>query len=441
MARVFVVAGLAFGDEGKGTVVDHLAREHQAHTVVRYNGGAQAAHNVVTDDGRHHTFSQFGSGTFAGARTHLSRFMLVNPISFMAEGRHLLELGLADAFWGVTVEAGALVTNPFQIAMNRLRELARGASRHGSCGMGIGETRQDALEHPEMAITAGDLCHPTLLRTKLEDSRRRKLEEASALSLPGGLTKDRELWTLRDERVVGDCIEEFAIFARCVRIVDRGYLPHVLNNTGDVVIFEGAQGVLLDQDHGFQPHTTWSDTTFGNATLLLEDAHLAGVTRLDMHRIGVLRSYATRHGAGPFVTENPEAAPNDVHNRHGDWQGVFRVGHFDLVAARYAAEVLGGRLDSIAMTHMDQLRVPHMVCSSYGPPFADAISMSSVMRKLPKLLHLAEPIYETHADAESFLRRVESALRAPVTLTSHGPTAANKRTRAPLPLSRRGSDE
>ena len=81
-----LVAGLGFGDEGKGSIVDALVRKHGAHTVVRYNGGAQAAHNVVDLDGRHHTFSQFGSGTFVpGTRTFLSRFMVVNPLGMLIE--------------------------------------------------------------------------------------------------------------------------------------------------------------------------------------------------------------------------------------------------------------------------------------------------------------------------------------------------------------------
>ena len=78
--RAILIADLGFGDSGKGTTVDHLARREGASAVVRYNGGAQAAHNVVTEEGLHHTFAQFGSGTFAGAKTHLSRCMMINPL-------------------------------------------------------------------------------------------------------------------------------------------------------------------------------------------------------------------------------------------------------------------------------------------------------------------------------------------------------------------------
>src|ERR1700736_3433551 len=93
-----MVVDLAFGDCGKGTIVDFLARQTGAHTVVRFNGGPQAAHNVVTDDGRHHTFSQFGSATFVpGVRTFLSRFMLLEPYALFNEAAHLREVGISDA--------------------------------------------------------------------------------------------------------------------------------------------------------------------------------------------------------------------------------------------------------------------------------------------------------------------------------------------------------
>ncbi|TDB72357.1 adenylosuccinate synthetase, partial [Actinomadura sp. KC216] len=159
-----IVVDLGFGDAGKGTVVDHLCSTRPAFlggrpprppgergvaTVVRFNGGAQAAHNVVLDDGRHHTFAQFGSGTFTpGVRTHLSRFMLVDPLALAAEADHLRALGVADALDRLTADRDALLTTPYHRAANRARETARGAARHGSCGMGIGETVAYAQAHP-----------------------------------------------------------------------------------------------------------------------------------------------------------------------------------------------------------------------------------------------------------------------------------------------------
>ncbi len=138
--RAFVVVDLGFGDSGKGLLTDFLARRTGASVVVRYNGGAQAGHNVVTSDGRHHTFAQFGAGSFVpGVRTFLSRHVIVHPTALLFEGRALEEKGVGDVFSRLRVSEAARVITPFHQAANRLRELARGEARHGSCGVGVGE--------------------------------------------------------------------------------------------------------------------------------------------------------------------------------------------------------------------------------------------------------------------------------------------------------------
>ena len=190
MQQAILTVDLGFGDAGKGSIVDYLARRHDAHTVVRYNGGAQAGHRVVTPGAapQEHVFAQFGSGALAGAATHLSRFMLLDPLAMMVEAQHLSALGAPDPFAHTTIDAGALVITPFQRAANRLKELARGlrqaqssrAGRHGSCGMGIGETQADFLSFGERVLFAGDLTKPAVLREKLEFLRAVNLAKAPA---------------------------------------------------------------------------------------------------------------------------------------------------------------------------------------------------------------------------------------------------------------------
>src|SRR4051812_32543622 len=202
MQHAFLTVDLGFGDAGKGSIVDFLTRAHAAHTVVRYNGGAQAAHRVVTagPSPREHVFAQFGSGTLAGAATHLSRFMLLDPLAMVAEERHLQTLGVTDAFARTTIDERALVTTPFQRAVNRLKELARGDGRHGSCGMGIGETMIDFLEHREQVLFAGDLRRPDVLHAKLDFLRAINLAKIQPLlsSLPDSADAAREQELLLD---------------------------------------------------------------------------------------------------------------------------------------------------------------------------------------------------------------------------------------------------
>src|SRR5436309_2467866 len=135
-----------------------------------------------------------------------------------------------------------------------------------------------------------------------------------------------------------------------------------MDSTG-TMIFEGAQGVLLDESFGFHPHTTWSNTTFANADSLLNEAEYEG----SRTRIGVLRCYFTRHGPGPLVTEDASLRDRlcEPHNDASGWQGEFRVGSFDAVAARYALKAVGG-VDSLVITHLDRLpELPGRICNEY----------------------------------------------------------------------------
>ncbi|MER7156611.1 adenylosuccinate synthetase, partial [Streptomyces lydicus] len=268
-----VVVDLGYGDAGKGTVVDRLCAHREGTApvtaVVRFNGGAQAAHNVVTADGRHHTFAQFGSGTFSGVPTHLSHLMLVDPLALAAEARHLASLGVPDPLALLTVDRRARLTTPYHAAANRAREHARGTARHGSCGMGIGETAAYALAHPADAPTAGDCTAPATLRRKLTLLRDRLTAALGPLDAPP----------------LDACLDAFAAFAAHVRLVDGAHLTR-LARTGRLVL-EGAQGVLLDEWHGFHPYTTWSTTTFDGAERLLAEA---GRPRSAL-RLGVVRTY------------------------------------------------------------------------------------------------------------------------------------------------------
>ncbi|MFW6639741.1 adenylosuccinate synthetase [Nocardiopsis algeriensis] len=418
-----VVTDLGFGDAGKGVTVDLLCARRRYGAVVRANGGAQAAHNVVTPDGRHHTFAQFGAGTLAPGGpvpTHLSRFAVVDPFALAAEAVHLASLGIADPFSLVTVDRRALIATPWHQAANRARERARGRGRHGSCGMGVGEAVAYSLARPEDAPTVGDCADPAVLRRKL----RRLADHLDAVRRTLGDAGDEE------DPDPQECLEAYLAFARRVRLVDEEYLPRLLAR--DPVVFEGAQGVLLDEWHGFHPYTTWSTTTTANPLALLAEAGRPG----DARRIGVLRTYTTRHGAGPFVSEDPELAPllTERHNGTHPWQGAFRVGHLDLVAHRYALEATGG-VDALVVTHADAPARAHgrlRWCTAYtgadGTPLALSPGTSPDLDRQARLtaaLEGARPVLSAAPDDPA--SALAGALGLPLEAVFSGPTRADAR--------------
>jgi adenylosuccinate synthase len=397
-----MVVDLGYGDAGKGTVVDWLCASRPVHTVVRFNGGAQAAHNVVLHDGRHHTFAQFGAGTFRpGVRTHLSRHVVVDPLALAAEADHLTAVGVPDALDRLTVDREALLATPYHRAANRVREIARGADRHGSCGLGAGPP---APPHPDEAPRVADCHHPAVLRRRLTALRDRLTAELGPLDAPP----------------VEDCLPAYAGFADRVAIVDRAWLSGALR--AGTCVFEGAQGVLLDEWHGFHPYTTWSTTTFANAETLLAEAGLAGTAQ----RLGVLRVTTTRHGPGPLVTEDRALPFDDPRNPTNPWQGRFRFGHFDAVAHRYALEVAGGG-DGLALTHLDLAGPGLRICRRYDTadrlvpgPAGDLDRQATLTARLLR----ARPVLDEAPT--DWPAAVAAELGAPVLLTSHGPTAEDK---------------
>lgn len=439
MKQTFLTVDLGFGDAGKGSIVDFLTRRYGAHTVVRYNGGAQAGHRVVTggDSPKEHVFSQFGSGTLAGADTHLSRFMLVDPFAMLEEEKHLRTLGVMNAFARTTIDEEALIVTPFQRAINRLRELARGEGRHGSCGMGIGETMADSLEYPEYVVRARDFKSLHHLYKRLQFLR--EISRYKLASFSQHLVENEQV-ALEEEILYDDewldiTMEVYASFAEQAHIVTGTYLHDLLHQDG-CVLFEAAQGVLLDEWYGFHPHTTWSTTTLANAERLLQEAHYNG----SVTRIGITRAYATRHGSGPFVTEDSaltERLP-DACNGFDAWQHGFRVGWLDLIMLRYALDVVG-ELDYLAVTCLDRLTddIALYYCNHYHYDtfLLDRIAKStrphdlSYQAQLTQNLKHCSPVLQPIADKKALLQLIERELGVRVGLISRGETAEEKELR------------
>jgi adenylosuccinate synthase len=460
--RAWVLVDLGFGDSGKGLLTDSLVRQTGAGVVVRYNGGAQAGHNVVAPDGCHHTFSQFGSGSFVpGVKTFLSDRMVVHPTGLLVEGERLQVLGLQDVFSRLRISERALIVTPFHQAANRIRELARGENRHGSCGVGVGETVEDAAAFLNVAafpnaatigimgadecIRAGDLSNAFVLRRKLRAVRNRKYQAMWSLcrDAPAGSPLAHEWQTFAHEDVIDRWIEAVAPVHRMGLVATDATLQDWLSQT-DAVVFEGAQGVLLDQDVGFHPYTTWSRSTTQNADELIR----ALAPEAEVRRIGVLRCFAMRHGPGPLPTETDELDGwVREHNRTNEWQGRVRYGWFDAVLAKYALDRATGTLpgpecgvEALAVTHLDLL--PHLktwkYCSNYSNPIEFPLPGSPVLpldkrERLTQALLAARPVFETcPAEAEAVIRTIESLLGCPVGWAASGPKAQDVRFLLPF---------
>ncbi len=345
MSRAYAVIGAGWGDEGKGLMTDALAGPDSV--VVRANGGSQAGHTVRMRDGRRHVFHHVGSGALRGAATFLSRFFIHNPIMLLRELSELEEIGLRPVLFAAP---DGLVTTPWDMMINQIVEEARSGGRHGSCGLGINETIQ-RCERDGFRILLGDLSESA--RLKGMAARIQHDWVPSRLAELG--VAPSATWQTRLESV--DIAERFAQDAeemsRRVNVND-GAIAVAAARAG-TLIFEGAQGLLLDRDHAFFPHVTPSKTGLANPSVLAAEWQ---VDKIDA--IYMTRAYATRHGAGPFPRAVPEMAYPDETNTPNMWQGTLRFGalDLDLLAATIRADEVTAPIGiekHLAVTCLDQV--------------------------------------------------------------------------------------
>jgi adenylosuccinate synthase len=314
-----VVIGSSYGDEGKGLMTDYFAAQGDRSLVIRFNGGCQAGHTVMAPDGRRHVFAHFGAGTFAGAATYLSQHFAVNPVLYRKERAKLMPLlGAAPK---ILVDERAPVTTFFDMLVNQLVEEQRGSKRHGSCGMGYGETI-GRHEDKTFSLVAKDLLDVHGLRLKLEKIRDSHLPQRC---WDLGVTSFGQHHALCTTDVLVDAFieaaQEFLADVVLVRTAASAF------DGFDNLVFEGAQGLLLDQDRGSFPHVTRSNTGILNA---LDVAREAGVGELAVTY--ATRAYLTRHGAGPLAHEIaglPYPGVVDMTNQPNPYQGTLRFAYLD----------------------------------------------------------------------------------------------------------------
>lgn len=291
--------------------------------VVRFNGGAQSSHTVVMPDGRRHVFAHIGSGSFQGAATYLSSFFVCNPILFLREMEDLKTKGIEPILY---VHPGSYITTPYDMMINQWIEEHRGEARHGSCGIGFGETIERA-ENWGISLTVGDLSN--------KDYLIQTFDEILGAYMPHRLGKLGIEITVDQARLASSddlrnrFIEDCGQFLQRVHVVSNNIL-----NPFDTVIFEGAQGLLLDQGSRFFPHVTRSNTGLKNVLSLVRYARVNS-----LETTYVMRAYTTRHGAGPLPHElscSPYARVIDETNIANAHQGSLRFSWLNLDLLREA---------------------------------------------------------------------------------------------------------
>lgn len=461
--QAFIVVGLGYGDEGKGTITDYITRKYKAHTVIRFNGGSQAAHHVVSPEGLTHCFAQFGSGTLiSGVNSYLSRYMVVDPLAIEVENTVLQEKGITDALTRLTIDENCLVVTPFHKIINRMQEISRGQNRHGSCGKGVGQTILDGKYLKHKALIVKDLVDEKIVFEKLKFLWQIKLDLAQ--QLVDEHKNNQELISylekLQNPTYVEQLVDSYKTFSSKITIGNEKLLARILSKDG-AIVFEGAQGVLLDFERGFWPYITKSCTTFKNAEKLLQEFSYQG----NIQKVGVLRAYSTRHGAGPFVTEDKALSERipDIHNGTNSWQSIFRLGWFDLLGVKYACQIVKN-LDALAITNLDRFceLKEWKICVGYKYVglkteviksffnLRDRQSQKAIVRikvpvetsptyqkQLAELLKDCQPIYQEFIAQETkseqkidstkqYLAFISKKLKLPIKIVSFGATAQDK---------------
>jgi adenylosuccinate synthase len=263
-------------------------------------------------------FKHFGSGSFSGAKTYLSRYFTCNPILYFQELEKLHAFGIQPK---VYIDPQSPLTTPYDMMINQIVEEYRGAGRHGSCGVGFGETIERE-QNSIFGLKISDGLDMNAVRSKLEYIRTRYLPER--LDRLGVATLSKE-W---EERVFSDQILSWYL-EKLESMIDMIHLSDIsILKKYDGIVFESAQGLLLDQDYGSFPHVTRSHTGIKNALCLSEEAE---IDTLDVTYI--TRAYCTRHGAGPLpheLSEKPYKGIEDQTNIYNQYQGSLRFADLDL---------------------------------------------------------------------------------------------------------------
>ena len=417
MANVAVI-GAQWGDEGKGKIVDLLAQ--QSDVVVRFQGGNNAGHTLVVN-GQKTILHVIPSGALhrdkvcvIGNGVVLDAEVLLHELQELRQQGHLQN----DSQLRISEQAHLIM--PYHRAIDQARERMRGAGKIGTTGRGIGPTYEDKAAR--VGIRVIDLLEEDTFREKLEHNIAEKNVYLRAI------LKEQALDFEEIHRTYSGYREKLAPY-----VTDTGVLLDEMFRDGKNVLFEGAQGTLLDLDHGTYPFVTSSNTVIGGV------CSGAGIGPRHIHEvIGISKAYTTRVGSGPFPTEltGPEG---EKLRQDGDEYGATtgrprRCGWFDAVAVRHAVRLNG--LTGIALTKLDVLTgLPKIrVCTAYQ-------AGARLLRHFPaslKVMESLEPVWEEFegwqepvsgarsvadlpANARRYMERLEELVETEIVIASIGP--------------------
>jgi len=405
-----VIVGAQWGDEGKGKIVDLLAQSSDL--VCRYQGGPNAGHTIIAG-GETFKIRQIPSGVISGKECVLGAGCVVDPEVFLDEVDELEARGIATGV--VRLSGNAHLVMPWHVAIDQASERRLGKLQIGTTRRGIGPAYADKASR--IGIRVQDLLDPKILRQKIEVA----LAEKNVW-----LERVYEVEPFDLDKVAG----QYETFAKRLRpyVADTSLLVDRALREGRSVLFEGAQGTLLDLDHGTYPFVTSSNPVASGAATGIG----IGPNRLDTI-LGVAKGYVTRVGEGPLPSEIPSPDQERVRQLGGEFGTVTgrerRCGWLDLVALRYAVRLNG--MTSLALTKLDVLsafsEIP--VCVRYrlpdGTETADFPAHQSDF-------HHARPVYETlpgwqeplgdelPAAARRYVELVERELEIEVSLVGTG---------------------
>jgi adenylosuccinate synthase len=355
MKKAFAVIGSNYGDEGKGGVVDALASHLDNVLVIRHNSGAQCSHTVSVK-GMRHSFGHIGAGSMAGAPTYLSSDFVVHPFLFMLELDELDKKGITPK---VIVDPQCKVTTPFDVLLNRWAEEDRGENRHGSCGIGFGETIEIGNYFDNTFMNMAHIIESHDLDKWLPlvyPYYRKRMEQLKINPLPERL---EYLKTGKCPNAYGSIDAWIHHYELMLNYVEIAPAVETLRDKYDNFIFEGGQGLLLDQNNILDfPYLTRSNTGIRNVLYVSREM---GIDKIQP--IYVTRPYLTRHGAGPLPNETTNLEGFNIvdkTNIYSRWQGNLRFAPMDWnkFNFRVVSDYMTGKPrvenPSIAITCVDQ---------------------------------------------------------------------------------------